>query len=1126
MKHLLLIAWVSTAFLWAGVVNAQTRVIQGTVLDESGKGIPYMGIQVKGTTIGTFTDTAGKFSLAVDSTARVLVLSYPGKKDQEVAITNTNMVITMKNDALGLDEVVVTAIGIPLEKKELGYAAQTIGSDQLNNSGTSNALSELDGKVAGLQVINSAGDPGAGTYINFRGPTSLTGTNQPLIVIDGIPIDNSINAFDPQLGFTGGATAGGASGALYGSTQPTNRGLDINPSDIASITALEGPAATALYGIEAANGALIITTKKGGKGAEDGLGIDYNSSEAWSTYNKLPLMQNTYAQGTWTDANLENPSSATYSAPGAGIPFSWGPPISSLAYDGNANGYSKYGNIVPAAPGLMPAQAYNPYDFFQTGFSADNNVSFSGGNSRSGFRISLGNLNQSGIIPTAHYDKNTFSLNGQTALSKRMSISGGLTYINSVNAKVQQGSNQSGVMLGLLRTPPSFDNSNGNGKNAVNIPSTYILPNDSQRNFAGPAGYDNPYWTVNENPFISTLNRAWGFGEFDYKINDWITAKWHFGGDAYIQDDKNIIAPYSASNFPNGYAIINDYINQQYNSDVTLNIDKKLTKDLNLTGILGQNYFTNTSDSRYNEGSGLTLPYFLDMSNSTSFISRESEVMLHRSAWYGEAILGYKSMLFLTLTGRDETSFTLPANHDNFFYPSADLGWVFTEPLHLSTNKIFPYGKLRLSYAQVGQDASPEALQTYYAPAITADGFTSGINFPFNGLPGFQISTPVTVMGNPNLLPQKTNSYEIGTDLAFFENRISLSATYYYEKTTDEIFEVPIPFSSGFGFEEANLGEVSNKGAEITLNTTPIKLKNGFEWDLGLNWSRNINEVVSLAPGVNSLYIGGFNQYDVPGQPADEIYGTDFIRVPGTVYDPNHPTNNLVLSDAPGPGYGLPIVGTTNQPLANEQPSWIGGLTTNFTYKTQRCGTISLGAIFSVREGGYMWDGTYGAMEYYGTAQVTDNRGSAYTVPSGAVWGHVNDAGQIVHYGTPGVAGAESGGAGGSVSQGADPAIYSQYYYQNVDNAFTGPISSDIFNASYIRVSQINLTYELPKRWIKKAHLVRMALTLFANNPLLWTKYPGVDPETSLGGPANAQGTDYFNNPNTKSYGVKLDVGI
>lgn len=1098
-----------------------TRIITGKVIDDKGIPVPYLTIQVKGTTYGTFSDTAGKFTLAVDSTAKILVLKYPAMKTQEVPISD-NMLITMKTDVLGLSEVVVTAIGIPTERRALGYSTQVVKSDQLNNTGTSNTFEELDGKVAGLQIINSAGDPGAGTYINLRGPNGLTTDNSPLIVVDGIPIDNSINVFDPQLGFSGGFTSAGASGALYGGAQPTNRALDINPNDIESITVLKGPAASALYGIAAANGALIITTKKGSGGQGEGLGIDFNTSESWETYNKLPQMQQTYAQGNWTDLNQEVPGSAIYQGPTTGNPFSWGPPISTLAYSGIPTPYYQYGELVPAAPGLKPAMAYNAYDFFQTGVTANNNISCSGGNDRSGFRIALGNLDQTGIIPNSKYVKSNLTLSGQSALSKKWSVGGSVTYINSVNDKVQQGSNASGVMLGLLRTPPSFDNSNGYS-NASKVPAAYILPNDSQRTFTGIGGYDNPYWTVNENPITSNVNRAMGSANVAYHVLDWIILKWNFGGDFYIQDDKNAQAAYSSENFPLGGIYSIDYWNAQFNSDVTASIQKKLTKDLDLDAVVGQNYFTDNSTTRGEQGIGLGLPYFLQMSNASSYIATEMEGLYHRSAWYAQAILNYKNMLFLTLTGRDETSSTLPVNDDVFFYPSADLGWVFTQTLGMENNNILPYGKLRLSDAQVGSDAPEFALQNYYTPAAVTDGFTSGVSFPFNGIPGYQYATPTLILGDPNLKPQNTTSYEIGIDLAFFQNRISLSSTYYYEKTTNEIFSIPISQASGWGYEEGNLGEVTNKGGEITINTTPVKTKSGFQWDIGLNWNRNVNEVVQLAPGINSLYVGGFNQYDLPGQPADEIYGTDFIRVPGTQFDPSNRYNNLVLSDVPGPGYGLPIVGTTEQPLASAQPSWIGGLTTALSYKIEKLGKFTLAGVMSVREGGYMWDGTYGAMEYYGTAAVTSNRGEPYQVASGAQWGHLNAYNQIVHNNS---SGAEVSGTGGAVTQSQDPAIYSEYYYQNIDNAFTGPISSDIFSASYIKFKQISLTWEFPKRWLRRIKFTRFSLTLFSNNPLLWTKYPGVDPETNLGGPSNAQGVDYFNNPNTRDYGVRLNVGI
>jgi len=1104
MKQIVRLATVILGLMLCSSLYAQSRVITGTINDQNGKPLPFLAVQVKGTTIGTYTDTAGKFTLNVDQSSKTLSLSYPGMKSQEVPITD-NMNITMTSDALGLDEVVVAAVGISVEKKALGYATQTVNSDALNTKGSSNVMDELDGKVSGLQVINSSGDPGAGTYINLRGPTALTGNNQPLIVIDGVPVDNSINNFDPSFA---GFSAGGAGGQLNGGTQPTNRGLDINPSDIESITVLKGPAATALYGISAANGALIITTKKGHKN-EEGLGIELNSSLTWSTVNQLPSYQEEYAQGTWTDANNEDPTTATYMGPTTHQRTSWGPAISTLRFNGVPNAYDSHGYLVQGATTGATGIAYNPYDFFQTGVANDNNISFTGGNDKSGFRMALGNLYQTGIVPLTNYNKTTVSLSGQTALGKKLKASAGINYVNSLNNKAQQGNNTSGIMF-LVRTPPSFDNSNGNGSNAANVKSTYMLPSDSERDYrGGTPGYDNPYWSVNENTTVSTLNRVYGFSQLEYNITDWMTATYRLGGDVYVQDDKSYYNPLSNSfNSSRGGVYIADYINSLVNSDFILNINRKLSDKLSLNVILGQNYYTTTNNTRLAEGTGLTLPNFPDLANATSYNgTTEGEAVYRRSAWYGQAVLGFANQLYLTLSGRDETTSTLSPNNDNFFYPSVDLGWVFTETFKMNTNKVLPYGKLRLSYANVGQDAPVQALTTPFRVAGVADGFSTGISFPYNGLPGYAQSGPTTAMGNPGLLPQSTAATEVGLDLTFFQNRISLSATYYNEKTTNEILSVPVPLTSGFAGEELNAGVITNHGVEITINTTPVKTKN-FQWDLGFNWSKNVNNVVQLAPGVNSLLLDALGTlYDVPGHSTSQIYGTDYVRT--TAYNPANPTQGLVLDDNKSdPGYGLPMA-SPNAPtaLANTQPDWIGGITTNLTYKN-----FSLGIVMSIRSGGYMWGGTVGAMQYYGTAGVTTDRGQAYAVPAGAVWGHL-------------------GGPTGTtvVTEGAvtnDPATYSQYYWQNLTSTYAGLTTPNIYPSGYTRISQINLTYSLSHKIARRMHFTKLSLTLFANNPLLWTKYPGVDPETSFAGPSNAQGEDWFNSPGTKSYGIRLNLGL
>jgi TonB-linked SusC/RagA family outer membrane protein len=1110
MKQIVRLAAVLFGMMLCSQLYAQTHVVTGTVKDPDGKAIPFLAVTVKGTTIGTYTDTAGKFTLVVDQTAKTIVLSYPGMKTQEAAISD-NMTVTMTSDALGLSEVVVGAVGISQEKKALGYATQVVGADQLDQSGTGNVMNELEGKVAGLSVVSSSGDPGAGTFMNLRGITSLTSDNQPLMVVDGIPIDNSINNFDP----TGqGALAAGASGNLTGGTQPTNRGLDINPADIESVTVLKGPAATALYGIAAANGAIIITTKKGKKGGE-GLGIEVYSSLSWSMVDKLPALQNDYAQGSVPDqTNYAGPGNEPtwYGPPtGAGRKFSWGPAISGLAWSGTGTNpwFQQGDSIVPkGTPGAGAAVSpFNPYNFFQTGVANDNNISFSNGTDRSSYRMSLGNLTQTGVIPGSDYRKTNFNINGQTSLSKRMSISGGINYVNSLTDKVQQGSNVSSVMLGLLRTPPTFDNSYGvsNYKDST----AYILPNGVQRDFRGGPGYDNPYWTVNRNPFTSSLNRVFGFGEADYDVTDWFHLTYRVGGDMYWQDDKNAY-DIGSNAFPAGAIYVNDYFNSQFNSDLLATFSKKFSDNFSAKLIIGQNFFQQNASVRSTQGNGFVIPDFLDLSNATSFVSSESESEYRKSAVYGDLQLEYADQLFLTITGRDETSSTLPASSDNFFYPSASLGWVFTEPLHLSTNKVFPYGKLRVSYAQVGKDAPLEGLQNYYHSASIVDGFTTGITFPFNGLPGFQYGNPTFVLGNPNLKPETTNSFEVGADLAFFQNRLGISVTYYNETSSNVILQVPVPYSTGFGAELENAGELTNNGIEWTVNITPLKMKNGFTWDLTMNYSHNVNEVVKLAPGVQELFIAGFQGGAIealPGQSFGQIYGTDYVHVN------SNPNSALLINDVPGPGYGMPIPGSTSSALANTLPNWIGGLTNTFSFKG-----IILGISMSVREGGSIWDGTLGAMEYFGTAAQTDNR-TGSQVFAGDL-GHLDANGNVVHYTSPTTTAPNAGAAN------TEAAPTNQWYWQNVGNSFVGPTSASIYDGSYVRISQINLGYDLPHRLVQKAHFTKITFTLFATNPVLWTKYPGVDPETSLAGPANGQGLDYFNNPGAKSYGIRLNLGL
>ncbi|HJU45129.1 MAG TPA: TonB-dependent receptor, partial [Chitinophagaceae bacterium] len=850
--------------------------------------------------------------------------------------------------------------------------------------------------------------------------------------------------------------------------------------------------------------------------------------------NKLPGRQKRYAQGTSIDPNVD-PYSDGFIAPvwigpdgtfgdgsdavnsfgfsmGSENRLTWGPLIDTMYRTGIGDDWDPNGRLVGQSSPLAAtkASAYDPYDFFQTGFTFNNNIAVAGGDAKSGFRLSLGNLHQDGVIPRTNYNKTTISLSGQSIVSDKLTVSSGLNFIHSKSYKVQQGSNQSGIMLGLLRTPTTFDNANGLGKDAVKNPASYILQDGSerQRSYRGGIGYDNPYWVVNKNPFWEELFRVFGFAQASYQANDWLSATYRVGGDVYGQNGKNAFDKGSNA-FSAGALHLLNYFYKQFNSDFTVTMKKKFSDDWNTSLLLGHNYYTYTRNARLAHGSTFTISDFYDMLNIVSAAPPDESTEKKRTmAFYGEAHIDYKDMLFLTLTGRRETSSTLPEKNNSFFYPSAGLAWEFTRLPDYPSGSILNYGKIRASFAQVGKDAPVQGLQTYYVKGQLNDGFTTGIAFPMFDVPGIQLSSTISTIGNSDLKAEKTNSYELGADLNFYKNRISFNGTYYYSKSSDVILVAPLAYSTGYSSKLVNAATIRNQGWELTLNTTPVKTKD-LTWDMNFNWSRNRNRVLALATGIDKVLIAGFTNGEIDaiaGKPFGQIYGNIYVRS-----NPDDMNSPLLINDDPSdPGYGMPIVSSQSAAIGDINPDWTGSVINNLAYKGW-----TLGVQLDVRKGGDIWNGTKGAMSYFGTSAETDNRGTT-TVFNG-VLGHLNDAGEVVN----GPGDAAGHGAVNNVT-----ATYNQYYWQNIGSNFIGPSEAGIEDGSFVRIRQVSVGYDLPKSFISKARLAAMSVTLFANNPVLWTKYSGVDPETSLAGPANGQGLDYFNNPGTKSYGIRLNVAF
>ncbi len=1064
---------------------AQTRILTGTAKDSNGDAIIGASILVKGTTIGTYSDLNGGYSFAITSNAKTIVVRYLGMKTMEIALGASNTLdIKMEDDVLGLDEVVVTAIGVSKEKKSLGYSVQDVGGDALTQAGQSNALTALSGKVAGLSVIQSSGSPGGSVAVKLRGATSLSGNNSPLIVVDGIPLDNS------EFGF----------GDLE-SVNNSNRAIDLNPDDIQSVTVLKGPAASALYGISAASGALIITTKKGGKKIGGGVNITYSTNLTFDKVNKLPELQDMYTKGSGgAITSYESSSSGSWGAHGDTI--SWDPSQTSLF---NTNG-QLIGNITgDTISGLIP---FTPFDnlgtFFKTGQTWENSLALSGGSDISTYRFSFSALKQDGIVPLADFKRYTAKLSGQTKLSDKLSASGSATYSNSGGRRIQQGSNLSGLMLDLLRTPISFDNSNGATTN--DDPSSYILADGRQRNYRGSLGYDNPYWTINQCPFNDNVNRIFGFGQIDYLPTSWLNLTYRVGTDNYSDYRKQFFAIGSRA-VPGGQIIINQFNYFHINSDLIAMATKEFSDNLEGSLTLGQNFYSQKSNNIYVRGDDLIFPDFQNLSVASSVLSSESSSRYRTSAIYAAGSLSYKDMLYLNFTGRNEVSSTLPVDNNSFLYPSVSLAYVFTESMGLSSNKWFPYGKIRASWSSVGKDAPPYALATYYDQGTFGDGWTPGITYPVDGIVGY---SNYSVLGNPLLKPEKVNSTEIGADLRFINNRIGVDFTYYSSKSLDQILATPIPGATGYQYIYQNTGELSNKGIELMLTYTPIKTKN-LRWDLNLNWSKNTSKVISLGDtSIKTLYLGGFEGssiYAVVGEEYGSIYGGRWLR---------DGSGNMVIDDDPNSGnYGYPIVDAQSGVIGNINPDWIGGVNTAFSWKDM----FSLSATIDIKKGGDIWNGTKGALTFFGRTPNT-------------VFGDPSASNNYIRYDTShvfaGVQGHEDVDGNLILGDGVNTTkvVLDQGWFQGNGGGFGSQAEDFVEDGSYIKLRELALTYSFSKKCLKGTPIAGLDISFIGRNLWLSTKYTGIDPETSLTGSGNSQGMDYFNMPNTKSYGFSLKLTL
>ena len=969
--------------------------------------------------------------------------------------------IVLKSDTELLDEVVVTAMGISKEKKALAYAVQDVKGEQLTQAASTSLSSALQGKVSGVDITPSSGMPGASSQITIRGVRSFTGDNTPLYVVDGMPISSAADID------TDTRNTGSVAGADF-----ANRAVDIDPNDIESINILKGQAASALYGMRASNGVIVITTKSGKGAAKGKPSVTVNTNLSFEKVSTLPEFQKEFAQGL--DGEF-NPTAST----------AWGPLISELAndpkYGGNtANEYTNNGaNLhqgqyyVPqrAAAGLDPwatPQAYdNAKNFFNTGVSWSNNVNVAQSFDKGYYSFSLGNSTSDGIIPETGMDRYNVKMNATANLTKNWTTGFSGNFITSKIRK--QSSGNEGVVATVYGAPSSYD---FNG-----IPSHIEGDPYTQNNYRTSV-FNNAYWAIDNNSFTEQSQRFFGNAYAQYKTNfgtenHTLTAKYQLGADSYstIYSDNYGYGDFS---YKSGYSRQDDYNIMEINSLFTLSYDWNINDKLDMNLLYGNEFVDKSTRVTTAEGYNFNFPGWNHISNASVFQSSQSTTKKRTVGNFANLSLSWNNMLYFNATVRNDIVSSMPRGNRSFTYPSVSLGWIFTELPALKDNEVLTFGKLRGSYAEVGM-AGEYFENQYYVPGY-GGGFSAGtpIQYPFGSVTSY---IPYYKIYDPNLKPQNTKSYEVGLDLAFWHGIVSLNYTFSRQNVKDQIFAVPLSTSTGYSEMITNGGAIHTNAHELTLTIKPIDKKNVY-WDFGFNFSKIDNYVDALAEGVNSIMLGGFVTPQVRASIGDKfpvIYGSGYLR---------NENGDIVVDEN-----GLPQAGEP-QVIGKISPDFRLGFNTTFElYK------FRLSAVLDWKQGGQMYCGTMGVLDYYGvTKRSADYRKQdefLFELP------------------------AVKENADGTYSPN-DIMIKGENAFDYF-NALNGIDEASVYDNSFIKLREIALSYP-----IVETKGLNISANVFARNIIIWSQLPGLDPEATLGNNNMAGAFERFSMPGTSSYGFGL----
>lgn len=1074
------------------VLWAQMKVSGKVTAAESGDALEGATIMVKGMEAGALTESDGSYSVEVPAGGTTLVFTYTNRATVEEVIGGRSVIdVSMKEELMQSDEVVVTALGVSREKKSLGYATQELNGSSVSSVKETNVLNSLSGKLAGVQVTGGTGNLGSSARVLIRGARSITGDNQPLFVVDGVPMDNSVNTSVNQ--------ARGAGGYDYG-----NPIQDINPADIESINVLKGAAASALYGNRGANGVIMVTTKKGKKMQGKNVEVTLNSQTTFETVAVLPQFQNSYGGGygfdtVWVDPN--DPAKGYELYVDYATDESWGP-----KFDPNVNVRQFYSFSDDASEYKGKATPWvgspnNIRDFFQTGVSLTNSVAVAGGNDFATFRLGYTNLNQTGIMPNSKLNRNTVSLNAGFNPFDKLSVNASVNYVST------RGRGRSGTGYDGGNVNQSFNQWHQRQMDMDILRKYYELSDGTQMTWnrtsasvATPKYTDNPYWTAYKNYETDGRDRLYGNITAAYKLTKNLTLTGRVMNDFYSDKREERIAV-NSQDIPS-YSIATRNFNEM-NADLILDYKKNFGDNISFNAFVGgNNRVTSWTDQEARTQGGLLVAGLYNIANSKSNPSvKDTKNALAIRSGFVSASLGLWNMVYLDGTMRVDANSTLPSDANTYTYPSFSAAWVFSELGGLKDSKAITYGKLRGSWGRTSNGTTPYQLYDTYS-----------INSPFGAYPSAGINNSSK---NLNLKPELTETFEGGVEMKFLNNRLGFDVSVYRGISTNQILPLTVSPTTGYTTKVINSGRVENKGVEIQAMVSPIRTKN-FSWDITLNWARNTNKVLDLyvdAASNDTVY-----NYQLATAPfavtvnatAGESYGT--IRGRDIYYDSN----------------GKPIIGPDGyyiqnpsiQVLGNIMPKWVGGINNAFTYKN-----LSVSFLVDMRKGGdlfstsYMWglysgllDETVSGYKYLDEATRSGDVREKGGILDGVL--AQLDANGDIDYNDDGTPKATSNANNVNLS-----AV--QIFQDN--GAYFASAKQAVVDGSFVKLREARIGYTLPNKWFgAKCPLKDVNLSVVGRN--LWIIQKNarhIDPDNIISA-GNVQGIEGAQLPSTRTIGFTM----